>query len=75
MPVFTYTGVAGTGKDVSGEIEAENLEQAEQLLRTRRITELKIKKKPTELKIPGFGGAGKVPAIGTPELVQQLKLP
>lgn len=61
MPVFTYTGVAGTGKDVSGVIEAESLEQAEQQLRTRRITELKVKKKPTEIKIPGLGGAGKVP--------------
>lgn len=61
MPVFTYSGIAGTGKDVSGEIEAENLEQAEQILRTSRITEIKVKKKPAEIKIPGLGGAGKVP--------------
>ena len=61
MPVFTYSGTAGTGKDVSGEFEAENLEQAEQILRSRRITGIKVKKKPAEIKIPGFGGAAKVP--------------
>ena len=61
MPVFTYSGTAGTGKDVSGELEAENLEQAEQILRSSRITEIKVKKKPAEIKIPGLGGAGKVP--------------
>ena len=61
MPVFTYSGTASTGKDVSGELEAENLEQAEQILRSSRITEIKVKKKPAEIKIPGFGGAGKVP--------------
>ncbi|MCK4772972.1 MAG: type II secretion system F family protein [Candidatus Latescibacteria bacterium] len=61
MPVFTYSGTASTGKDVSGELEAENLEQAEQILRSGRITEVKVKKKPAEIKIPGFGGAGKVP--------------
>ncbi len=61
MPVFTYSGTASTGKDVSGELEAENLEQAEQILRSGRITEVKVKKKPAEIKIPGFGGSDKVP--------------
>ncbi len=61
MPVFTYSGTASTGKEVSGELEAENLEQAEQTLRSSRITEIKVKKKPAEIKIPGFGGSDKVP--------------
>jgi type IV pilus assembly protein PilC len=61
VPVFTYSGTASTGKEVSGELEAENLEQAEQTLRSSRITEIKVKKKPAEIKIPGFGGSDKVP--------------
>ena len=62
MPVFTYKGVIGAGKEVSGEIEADNLDQAQQIVRARKITEATIKKKPTELKIPGLGSSGKVPA-------------
>ncbi len=62
MPVFTYKGIAGTGKDVSGEVEAENLEQAQQIVRARKITEATVKKKPAEIKIPGLGGSGKVSA-------------
>jgi len=60
MPVFTYKGLAGTGKEVSGEVEAENLEQAQQIVQARKITEAVVKKKPLELKIPGLGSSGKV---------------
>lgn len=62
MPVFTYKGIVGTSKEVSGELEAENLEQAQQIVRARKITQATVKKKPIELKIPGLGSSGKVPA-------------
>lgn len=55
MPVFTYSGTSSGNREVSGEIEAENLEQAQQILRSRRITATKVKKKPAELKLPGMG--------------------
>ncbi len=55
MPVFIYEGKSGGGKEVSGEIEAENLDQAQQIVRSRRITDAKVKKKPAELSLPGFG--------------------
>ncbi len=61
MPVFTYKGTSGAGKDVSGNVEADNLVQAEQILRSRRITDVRVKKKAAEIRIPGFGG-GRVPA-------------
>jgi len=55
VPVFVYEGKSSGGKDVAGEIEAENLEAAQQIVRSRRITEAKVKKKPAELSLPGFG--------------------
>ena len=60
MPVFTYKGTSGAGRDVSGDVEADNLVQAEQILRSRRVTDIRVKKKAAEIRIPGFGG-GRVP--------------
>lgn len=62
MAVFTYKGTSAGGKAVSGEIEAENLDQAQQIVRARRIGDAQVKKKAAELRIPGFGGPKKVPA-------------
>ncbi len=62
MPVFTYKGIVGANKEVSGELEAENLEQAQQIVKARKIAQATVKKKPTELKIPGLGPSGKVSA-------------
>lgn len=67
MPIFTYKGSGSGGRKVAGEIEAENLEQAQQILRTRKVEDAQVKKKPAELKIPGLGGAKKV---GTSEVTQ-----
>ncbi len=62
MAVFTYKGIVGASKEVSGELEADNLEQAKQIVRARKITNATVKKKPIELKIPGLGSSGKVSA-------------
>ncbi len=62
MTVFTYKGVSTGGKEVSGEVEAESLEQAEQIIRARRIIEARVKKKAAQISIPFLGGAKKVPA-------------
>jgi type IV pilus assembly protein PilC len=62
MAVFTYKGTSAGGKKVNGEVEAESQEQAEQIVRARRIGEAQVKKKAAEFKIPGFGGPKKVPA-------------
>jgi len=62
VAIFTYTGKGSGGREVAGELEAESLEQAEQILRTRKVGEIKVKKKPAELKLPGLGGAKKVGA-------------
>lgn len=55
MSVFTYTGKSAGGREVSGEIEAESLEQAQQILRSRRVSITKVRKKPTAITIPGLG--------------------
>jgi len=60
VPVFTYKGTSGAGKDVAGEVEADNLDQAEQILRSRRVTDVRVRKKAAEIRIPGFG-AKKIP--------------
>ncbi|MFC1627824.1 type II secretion system F family protein [Gemmatimonadota bacterium] len=62
MPIFTYTGGGSGGREVVGEIEAESLEKAQQILRSRKVANAKVKKKPTPLKIPGLGGDKKVTA-------------
>ncbi|MFC1595398.1 type II secretion system F family protein [Gemmatimonadota bacterium] len=62
MPIFTYTGSGSGGREVAGEIEAENLEQAQQILRSRKVASAKVKKKPAAFKIPGLGGDRKVTA-------------
>jgi type IV pilus assembly protein PilC len=62
MAVFTYKGTSAGGKAVSGEVEAETLEQAQQIVKARRIGEAQIKKKAAEFRIPGFGGPKKVSA-------------
>ena len=61
MPVFTYKGMSSSGKEVTGEFEADSLDQARQVVAARRITRAEIKKKPGELKIPFLGGDKKVP--------------
>jgi type IV pilus assembly protein PilC len=62
MAVFTYKGTSAGGKPVSGEVDAETIEQAQQIVKARRIGEAKVKKKAAEFKIPGFGGPKKVSA-------------
>ena len=72
MPVFTYKGVSHGGKEVAGEVEAESLEQAEQIVRARRITEARVKKKSAELSIPFLGGAKKVPTQDVTQFARQF---
>jgi type IV pilus assembly protein PilC len=71
MSTFTYKGVSSGGKEVTGEIEAESLEQAQQIVRARRITEAKVRKKPGELKIPGFGSS-KIPTADVTQFARQF---
>ncbi len=71
MAEFTYKGVSSGGKPVSGEVQAGTLEQAQQIVRARRITEAKVRKKPGELRIPGFG-ATKVPVIDVTQFARQF---
>lgn len=72
MPVFTYEGKSAGGKEVSGEVEAESLDQARQMVQARRVAEAKVKKKPTEISIPGFGGSKKVPAQDVTQFARQF---
>ena len=72
MAVFTYKGTSGSGKEIAGEVEAKDLAQAQQILRARRVVDASVKKKPIELKIPGFGGKKKVPAADITQFARQF---
>lgn len=49
MPEFKYTALTKGGKEVDGEIEAEDKESVEALLFRQGFTDLKVKKKPKEI--------------------------
>jgi type IV pilus assembly protein PilC len=55
MPTFLYKAVSGTGSDLSGQLEAKDLEEARGMLIRRRLTIQSLKKKPAELKLPKLG--------------------
>src|SRR5271166_6038526 len=55
VPVFIWTGSSKEG-DRQGEMEGADADAIEQRLRQMGITPIKIKKKPTEIKLPSFGG-------------------
>ena len=52
MPIFLWKGINRRGTKIEGEIEAENKQEVESLLRSQGITPQKIRKKPKELHIP-----------------------
>ncbi|MFO7768702.1 MAG: type II secretion system F family protein [bacterium] len=72
MPVFTYEGKSAGGKEVSGEVEADSIEQARQVLQTRRVADARVKKKPTEITIPFLSGSKKVPAQDVTQFARQF---
>jgi type IV pilus assembly protein PilC len=72
VPVFTYKGVSTGGQEVSGEIEAESQEQAEQIVRARRITESRVKKKGAGISIPLLGGAKRGPVAAVTQFARQF---
>jgi len=54
MPAYIYKGKTKLGKDVSGEVEAKNKNDAVALLSSRQIIVGTIKAKPVAINIPGF---------------------
>ncbi|MFH0926369.1 MAG: type II secretion system F family protein [bacterium] len=58
MAVFKYKGKNRQGREVTGEVEAENKEAAQKSLRNQQVIVLFLKAKPKdiEIKIPGFSG-------------------
>jgi type IV pilus assembly protein PilC len=57
MSKWVYKGRTTTGKEVNGEVDASSKEDAEILLRKKRIRATQLKKKPMELKL-SLGGKG-----------------
>ncbi|MFC1552435.1 type II secretion system F family protein [Candidatus Latescibacterota bacterium] len=57
MPIFIYEGTL-RGKEVKGEFEAENIEDANKNLRSKSIIATKVKKKPRELSLKFGTGVG-----------------
>ena len=55
MPVFVYKVVNSQGKAVEGQLEAPSQEAAMNMLRKKRMKVSSLKKKATEIKIPGLG--------------------
>ncbi|MCF0217022.1 MAG: type II secretion system F family protein [Fibrobacteraceae bacterium] len=51
MPVFLYKAQNAQGNNFEGSLEAQTKEEAEALLRRRRLVIQSLKKKPTEIKI------------------------
>tara|TARA_B100000315_G_scaffold147013_1_gene136023 strand:+ start:1259 stop:1432 length:174 start_codon:yes stop_codon:yes gene_type:complete len=45
MPEFKYTALTKSGKEVDGELEAEDKESVEALLSRQGFTDIKVKKK------------------------------
>src|SRR5215475_2756384 len=56
MPVFTYKGTNRSGVTVSGEINANNKAELQQLLRRQQITPTRMSEKGKEFNVPTFGG-------------------
>lgn len=56
MPVFVYTGRGTGAKPVTGEIEANDKQEAMQKLRQRRVVVQDLRTKPKDIKVGGLGG-------------------
>ena len=56
MPVFTYKGTNRAGTTVSGEMNANNKAELQQLLRRQQITPTRMSEKGKEFNLPTFGG-------------------
>jgi type IV pilus assembly protein PilC len=56
MPVFTYKGTNRAGSPVSGELNATNKAELQQLLRRQQITPTRMSEKGKEFNLPTFGG-------------------
>src|SRR5438552_9331116 len=58
IPVWVWEGRTKTGEVKRGEVEATDEAQVQQRLRAMALQNVKIKKKPMQLKLslPGFGG-------------------
>ena len=56
MPVFTYKGTNRSGATVSGEMNANNKAELQQLLRRQQITPTRMSEKGKEFNLPTFGG-------------------
>ena len=58
MAIYKYKGKNRQGKEVAGELEAENKEAAQKILRNQQviISSLKAKPKDIEINIPGITG-------------------
>ena len=69
MPIFLWEGTTRSGETKSGEVEAENKNDAEKKVQAKQITISKLKKKPIEIKIPGLG---KVPTKSIVIFTRQL---
>src|SRR3974377_1735081 len=59
MPVFTYKGTNRAGTTVSGEMNANNKAELQQLLRRQQITPTRMSEKGKEFNLPTFGGGVK----------------
>lgn len=62
MPNYLYRGVTTSNKEVKGEIQASNRNEAISLLRRKKVRALSVRKKPAELKL-SFGSAVKLSDI------------
>ncbi|HQB65609.1 MAG TPA: type II secretion system F family protein, partial [Fibrobacteraceae bacterium] len=51
MPIFLYKAQNAQGNVFEGQIEAQNKEEAESLLRRKRLVIQSVKKKPTEINL------------------------
>jgi type IV pilus assembly protein PilC len=56
MPVFTYKGTNRSGAPVSGEMNASNKNELQQMLRRQQITPTRMSEKGKEFNLPTFGG-------------------
>ncbi len=56
LPVYLWKAKTKSGEERSGEMEATGREAVESRLRQMGLLPTKVKKKPTEITIPGIGG-------------------
>lgn len=63
MSKWVYKGRTTAGKEVTGEVDAGSKEEAEVLLRKKRIRATQLKKKPMELKLSLSGGGVPLKAL------------